>query len=83
MQCNQAHTYAQENHILIPILKCSSVFIVLGVRLTKCQQIHSDIPLAALVYILIGTPIEPIDSFLVLGYEHIVTQSKNIVDLVY
>ena len=33
----------QENHTLIPILKYSSVFIVLGVRLTTCKQIHVDI----------------------------------------
>ena len=38
---------AQEIHILIPILKYPSVFIVLGVRMTKCQQIHSDIAPAA------------------------------------
>ena len=34
------HSYAQEDHILIPFFKYSSVFIVLGVRLTKYQQIH-------------------------------------------
>ena len=35
------------NPYTIPILKYSSVFIVLGVRMTKCQQIHSDIAPAA------------------------------------
>ena len=41
------HSYTQETHILIHILKYSSAFIVLGVRLTKYQQIHIDIPPAA------------------------------------
>ena len=59
------HThFAQENNILIHILKYSSVVIVLGVRLTKYQQIHSDIQCAAnvyiFVYILIGAPIVPL-----------------------
>ena len=33
------HSYTQETHILIHILKYSSAIIVLGVRLTKYQQI--------------------------------------------
>ena len=37
----------QETHIRIHILKYSSSFIVLGVRLTKCKQTHPDIPLTA------------------------------------
>ena len=41
------HSYTLETHILIHILKYSSAFIVVGVRLTKCQQTHPDIPLAA------------------------------------
>ena len=41
------YSYTQETHILIHILKKSSAFIVLGVTLTKCQQIHSVIPFAA------------------------------------
>ena len=41
------HTYAQENHILIPFFKYSSVFILLGVGLTKYQQKHPDIAPAA------------------------------------
>ena len=39
--------YTQENHIPILILKYSSVFRVLGVRLTKYQQLHPDIAPAA------------------------------------
>ena len=31
-------------HILIHILKYSSVCLVLGVKLTKYQQIHPDVP---------------------------------------
>ena len=42
-----ADFYAHENHVFIPILKYSSVFIVLGLRLTKYQQIHADIAPAA------------------------------------
>ena len=43
IQHKQALSYAQENHIITPILKYPSVFVVLGVRLTKYQQIHPDI----------------------------------------
>ena len=35
--------YTQESHILIPILKYSTVFMVLGVRLNTYQRIHPDI----------------------------------------
>ena len=41
------YSYTQETHILIHILKYSSAFIVLGVTLTNCQQIHPVIPFAA------------------------------------
>ena len=41
MQYKYAYSYAQVKHILISNLKYPSVFIVLGVRLTKYQQIHS------------------------------------------
>ena len=43
----QVHSYTQETYVLIHILKYSSAFIVLGVRLTKCQQIHQDVAPAA------------------------------------
>ena len=60
------HSYAQDTHILIHILKYSSALIVFGVRLTKYQQTHADIPPAndIFVYILIGTPIVPLTVFL-------------------
>ena len=68
IQYNKAHSYAEENHILIPILKYSSVFIMLGVKLTKYQQIVNksrySTCCAANVYIsgyiFIGTPIVPL-----------------------
>ena len=37
----------KKSYSLIYILKYSSAFIVLRVRLTKYQQIYSDVPLAA------------------------------------
>ena len=39
--------HAQENHVIILILKYSTIFIVLGVRLTNYQQIHPDTSPAA------------------------------------
>ena len=56
--------------ILIHILRYSSAFRVLGVRLSKYQQIHLDIqPVAQqmfnmFVYILIGASIVPLNSFM-------------------
>ena len=47
IQYKQVYSYTQETYILIHILRYSSAFIVLGVKLTKYQQIHSDIQPAA------------------------------------
>ena len=43
LQYKYLHSYTQETQILIHILKYSSAFIVIGVRLTTYQQIHPDI----------------------------------------
>ena len=47
IQYTLAHPYEQEIHIVIPILKYSSEFIALGVRLSKHQQLYPDIAPAA------------------------------------
>ena len=46
MKCKYVHSYTQETHTLIYISKYSSAFIVLWVRLTQYQKIHTDIPSA-------------------------------------
>ena len=47
IQYKLVHTYTQETYYSYSHLEILSAFIVLGVRLTKYQQIHSDIQCAA------------------------------------
>ena len=47
IQYKEVHSYTQETRTLIHILKYLSAFIVLGLRLTKYQQIHPHILPAA------------------------------------
>ena len=62
------HSYTQETHILIYILKYLSAFILLGMRLSKYQQIHPDIYTCCaanvyiVVYICIEAPMVPFNS---------------------
>ena len=65
MQYKLVHSYTQETYVLIHISRYSSAFIMLGVRLTKYQQMHSDIQCTAhemftFVYTLIGAHIVPL-----------------------
>ena len=47
IQYKWVHSYTQETNVFIHISRYSSAFIMLEVRLTKYQQIHSDIQCAA------------------------------------